>query len=49
MSSFSGFAIGAGAKEQNRSVANCRAGGDKSASTDDLPKIEGKMLTPKTN
>ncbi|MGL3209461.1 MotE family protein [Bradyrhizobium sp. BR 1433] len=26
-----------------------RAGGDKSASTDDLPKIEGKMLTPKTN
>ncbi|MHC2439154.1 MotE family protein [Bradyrhizobium sp. USDA 4451] len=26
-----------------------RAGGDKSASTDDLPKIEGKMLAPKTN
>ena len=26
-----------------------RAGGDKSASTDELPKIEGKMLTPKTN
>lgn len=26
-----------------------RAGGDKSVSTDDLPKIEGKMLTPKTN
>jgi hypothetical protein len=22
---------------------------DKSASTDDLPKIEGKVLTPKTN
>jgi flagellar motility protein MotE (MotC chaperone) len=26
-----------------------RASGDKSASTDDLPKIEGKMLAPKTN
>ncbi|MHC2333335.1 MotE family protein [Bradyrhizobium sp. USDA 4454] len=26
-----------------------RAGGDKSASSDDLPKIEGKMLAPKTN
>ncbi|QPF82823.1 flagellar protein FlbB [Bradyrhizobium genosp. L] len=26
-----------------------RAGGDKSASTDDLPKIEGRMLTPKGN
>jgi hypothetical protein len=26
-----------------------RASGDKSASTEDLPKIEGKMLAPKTN
>lgn len=26
-----------------------RASGDKSASTDDLPKIEGKMLAPRTN
>ncbi|MFB9265759.1 MotE family protein [Bradyrhizobium erythrophlei] len=26
-----------------------RAGGDKSASTAELPKIEGKMLTPKSN
>lgn len=26
-----------------------RAGGDKSASTADLPKIEGKMLTPRSN
>jgi flagellar motility protein MotE (MotC chaperone) len=26
-----------------------RAGGDKSASTDDLPKIEGKLLAPKAN
>lgn len=26
-----------------------RAGGDKSAATDELPKIEGKILAPKSN